>query len=70
MSIFKTKCDYYSKCGAFRDNSITCTKEIDKNFCGIYKQFEQNKIVMYITNVNVIGFSSRECTQKVKCLKK
>jgi hypothetical protein len=47
MSILKTKCGYASKCGAYRDNSITCTKESDKHFCGIYKQFEQKTIEIY-----------------------
>jgi hypothetical protein len=50
MSIFKTKCGYASKCGAYRDNSTTCTKESDKHFCGIYKQFEQKTIEMYTIN--------------------
>jgi hypothetical protein len=49
MSIFKTKCGLALKYGAYRDNSITCTKESDKHFCGIYKQFEQKTIEMYAT---------------------
>lgn len=34
-------CKYHSKCADFRENSFTCTKSIDKTFCGIYNQFSR-----------------------------
>jgi len=45
--MLKNKCEYASKCTAYRDDSYTCTKELDKCFCGIYKQFAQGKIKIY-----------------------
>ena len=47
MGLFKTKCKYALKCDAYRDNSYTCTKEVDKHYCGIYRLFVQNAIQMY-----------------------
>jgi hypothetical protein len=47
MNLFKFNCRYMSKCNGYRDNSVTCIKELDKSFCGIYKQFEQSKIEIY-----------------------
>lgn len=47
-SIFCTKCKYASKC-AGQDNSHTCTKELNKHYCGIYKQFAQGTINVYIS---------------------
>jgi hypothetical protein len=37
--VFDTKCEYTSRCAAYKSDSHTCTDEVDKNYCGIYKQF-------------------------------
>jgi hypothetical protein len=41
------KCEYAFKCGAYRDNSFTCTKAFDKRYCGIYRQFISGAIKRY-----------------------
>lgn len=38
-NLFDTKCEYTSKCTAYKDNSYTCTEALDKSYCGIYKLF-------------------------------
>jgi hypothetical protein len=45
--MFRTKCEYALKCAAYRDNSYTCTKELDKCYCGIFRQFAQGIIKAY-----------------------
>lgn len=39
--LLDTKCEYTSKCIAYKDNSYTCTEALDKSYCGIYKLFLQ-----------------------------
>lgn len=41
LDIFDTKCEYIPRCASYKNNSHTCTKELDKCYCGIYKQFLQ-----------------------------
>lgn len=33
------ECKYALSCAAYRDDSYTCTKDSDKYYCGIYRQF-------------------------------
>lgn len=40
-NLFDMKCEYTSKCTAYKDNSYTCTEALDKSYCGIYKLFLQ-----------------------------
>lgn len=47
MGLFKTKCKYSLKCDAYRENSYTCTKELEKSYCGIYCLFAKNSIQAY-----------------------
>jgi hypothetical protein len=42
-----TKCEYASKCTAYRETSYTCTKELNKQYCGIYRQFVKGTIKIY-----------------------
>jgi hypothetical protein len=42
-----SKCEYISKCAAYRANSYTCTKELNKCYCGIYRQFLKGIIKVY-----------------------
>lgn len=37
--MFYRKCKYALSCAAYQDGSYTCTKEFDKRYCGIYRQF-------------------------------
>lgn len=38
-NLFDMKCEYTSKCTAYKDDSYTCTEALDKRYCGIYKLF-------------------------------
>lgn len=60
MGLFKTKCKYALKCDGYRDNSYTCTKELDKRYCGIYRLFVQNSIQKYTINAYVPDRASQE----------
>lgn len=33
------KCEYAKKCEHFKDDSITCTEEPDKRYCGEFNAF-------------------------------
>lgn len=33
------KCEYKAKCAGYKENSETCTKALDKRYCGTYRQF-------------------------------
>ncbi|MEN6290956.1 MAG: hypothetical protein ABFD07_02925 [Methanobacterium sp.] len=37
-------CEYKDRCEGYRDDSETCTKALDKNFCGTYRQFEKEGV--------------------------
>ena len=39
MELFDTKCEYRSICAMYKNDSYICTKEVDKSYCGVYKQF-------------------------------
>jgi len=41
MNIFDTRCEYISECALYKEDSFMCTKELDKYYCGAYKQFLQ-----------------------------
>ena len=41
IDVFYTECKYKSICSAYQNNSHTCTHEINKSYCGIYKRFLQ-----------------------------
>jgi len=41
MNIFDTRCEYISECALYKEDSFMCTKELDKYYCGVYKQFLQ-----------------------------
>jgi hypothetical protein len=43
----KIKCEYALRCDAYRDDSYTCTKEVNKGYCGIYRQFISGVIKIY-----------------------
>ncbi len=62
MGLFKTKCKYALKCDAYRDNSYTCTKGVDKSYCGIYRLFVQNAIQIYTISANAPNNASQERT--------
>lgn len=32
-------CEYSPKCTGYKENSYTCQKALDKNYCGFYKRF-------------------------------
>jgi hypothetical protein len=34
------ECEYKTICDAYRANSDTCTKEIDRNYCGAWRGFK------------------------------
>jgi hypothetical protein len=70
MGLFKTKCKYALKCEAYRDNSYTCTKELDKRYCGIYRLFVQNTIQVYTTNASASSRALNECTSNWSIEKK
>lgn len=40
-NLFHNKCEYRSRCAGYKDDSYTCTKTLDKNYCGIYNHFLQ-----------------------------
>lgn len=46
-NLFDTKCEYTSKCTAYREDSYTCTEALDKSYCGIYKLFCNNPEILY-----------------------
>lgn len=31
---------YSTQCQGYADDSVTCTKALDKNYCGIYRAME------------------------------
>ncbi len=33
-------CQYSTQCDSYTDRSYTCTKELDKTYCGIYRAME------------------------------
>ena len=37
--IFDTECEYKSICAAYQNDSHTCRHEVDKSYCGNYRQF-------------------------------
>ena len=39
LGIITSKCEYASHCDCFRNDSETCTKELDKTYCGMYNRF-------------------------------
>lgn len=43
INLFDTRCKYISTCALYKSDSFMCTKELDKLYCGIYKQFVQEK---------------------------
>ena len=51
--ILYTKCKYASKCAGYRDNSHTCTTAFNKGYCGIYRQFAQGAINVYIAKCDL-----------------
>jgi hypothetical protein len=66
MDLFKTKCKYALKCDAYRDSSYTCTKELDKRYCGVYRLFVQNAIQMYTINASAPNRALQERTLNTK----
>ena len=40
MKIFSrgNPCEYSEKCSGYRDDSFTCTEELDKGYCGLYNR--------------------------------
>jgi hypothetical protein len=38
VNIFDARCEYTSTCAMYKDDSYICTKEVDKSYCGVYKQ--------------------------------
>lgn len=44
IDLFDTKCEYISVCAMYKKDSYVCTEEVDKSYCGIYKQFLQNNL--------------------------
>ncbi len=66
MGLFKTKCKYASKCEGYRENSYTCTKEIDKHYCGIYRLFTKNAIQKYTVSASSPNRASQDRTQKTE----
>jgi hypothetical protein len=38
-NLFDVKCEYTSRCAGYKNDSYTCTKALDKRYCGIYKLF-------------------------------
>ena len=70
MGLFKTKCQYALKCEAYRDSSYTCTKELEKHYCGIYRLFVQNAIQKYTISESSPNRTSQECTLNKKYYKK
>jgi len=41
INLFDTRCEYISTCALYKNDSFMCTKELDKSYCGIYKQLLQ-----------------------------
>ena len=37
--LFDTECEYKLMCAVYQSNSHICTHEVDKSYCGYYKQF-------------------------------
>jgi hypothetical protein len=66
MGLFKTKCKYALKCEAYRDNSYTCTKPLDKSYCGIYRLFVRNTIKVYTIGANIPNSTLKEFTLNTK----
>lgn len=33
-------CEYSSICEHYKEDSVTCTEELDKNYCGEFKRIE------------------------------
>lgn len=58
-NLFHNKCEYRSRCVGYKDNSYTCTKTLDKNYCGIYNQFLQETwVIKHKTIMNSdLGYS-------------
>jgi len=55
-NLFHNKCEYRSRCVGYKDNSYTCTKTLDKNYCGIYNQFLQETWnIKYRTIMRLFG---------------
>lgn len=64
-SIFCTKCEYDSKCAAYRTDSYTCTKELNKHYCGIYRQFAQGTINVYIAKCDLEPHHQKKLRRRV-----
>ena len=47
MELFNTKCEYGSICTRYTNDSYICTKEVDKSYCGVYKQFVKKPKILY-----------------------
>jgi hypothetical protein len=41
IDIDDTECEYKSKCDPPNPDGHTCTKELDKSYCGIFRDFER-----------------------------
>jgi len=37
---FNIECEYKFICTEYRNDSFICTKEVDKSYCGVYRQLE------------------------------
>lgn len=48
MDLFDTRCEYISTCALYKDDSFMCTKELDKHYCGAYKQYKKRPKMLYI----------------------
>lgn len=52
-NLFDTSCEYKSRCPMYKMDSYICAKEVDKSYCGIYKQFSQEDLKPYKPNLNI-----------------
>jgi len=43
MRIFSSKnpCVYAPECSGYREDSHTCTEELDKSYCGLFSRLER-----------------------------
>ena len=39
IATIQTECKHKNTCTKYKNNSFTCTKEIDKSYCGNYRGF-------------------------------
>jgi hypothetical protein len=47
MTTKTNTCEYALKCAAYIADSYTCTKDLDKSYCGIFRQFKKGRIKKY-----------------------